>query len=103
MNPMNNVVQPFSEARLRLVMKDVAVDEVLEQRPQQDTQQKQEPYRYDRELALKQREVEHVTNHRNVQNQRGHGMHSRKKFHEIALEHSNRFVLIRDVKPLRHT
>jgi hypothetical protein len=52
MNPVNDVVQPFSEPRFRLVMKDVAVDEVLEQRPQQDTQQKQDPYRYDRELAL---------------------------------------------------
>jgi hypothetical protein len=84
-------------------MKDVPVDEVFEQRPQQDTQQKQDPYRYDRELALPQRDVEHVGNHRKVQNQRGHGMHSRKKFHEIALEHSDRFVLIRDVKPLCHT
>ena len=84
-------------------MKDVAVDEVLEQRPQQDTQQKQDPYDYDRKLTLPQGDVEHVTNHRKVQNQRGHGMHSRKKFHEIALEHSDRFVLIRDVKALRHT
>jgi hypothetical protein len=29
-------------------------------------------------------------------------MHARKKFHEIGLKHSNRFVLIRDVEPLRH-
>src|SRR6266566_5102777 len=34
MNAVDDVVQPFPNSRLRFVMKDVSVNEVLEQRPQ---------------------------------------------------------------------
>ena len=39
-NTVNDVVQPFSGSRLGFVMKDVPVDDVFEQCPEQNTQQK---------------------------------------------------------------
>ncbi len=98
MNAVDDVVQPFSHSRLWFVVKNISVDEVLGQRPEQYAEQKQRHYGHDRQLALPKRHVEHVANDRKVQNERSHWMHAREKFHEIALEHSNRFVLIRDVE-----
>ena len=40
MNTVNDVVQSFSQTRLWLVMKYVPVNEVLEERPKQNTEQK---------------------------------------------------------------
>ena len=40
MNAVNNVVKSFSQTGLRFVMKYVPVDEVLEERPEQNTKQK---------------------------------------------------------------
>src|SRR5690349_24780570 len=37
MHAVDDVVQPFSQARLGLVMKDVPVDDVFEQGPEQNT------------------------------------------------------------------
>jgi hypothetical protein len=78
-------------------MKYVSVDEILDERPEQNAEQKQRRYRNKRQMPMPQRHVKHVANHRKVQRQRNHRMHPRKKLHEIAFEHPDRFVLVRDV------
>ncbi len=40
MDAVNNIVQSFSQTSFRLVMKYVTVDEVFEERPEQNTKQK---------------------------------------------------------------
>jgi len=102
MNTVNNVMQSFSQARLWFVMKYVPVDHVLEQRPEQSTEQKQSRDSQDRQILLPKRDVKHVADDRHIKHQRGRRMHARKEFHEIALEHPNGFVLLRDVEALRH-
>src|SRR6058998_3285831 len=47
MNAVNDVVQALPNSRLRLVMKDVPVNEVFEQRPKQNAQQEQRRYDWD--------------------------------------------------------
>ena len=39
MHTVNDKMQPFSHSRLRFVMKNVAMDDVFEQRPDQHTEQ----------------------------------------------------------------
>ena len=41
MNPVNNEVQLFSQPGLGFVVKNVSVDEVLDQRPEQNAEHKQ--------------------------------------------------------------
>ena len=48
MNAVDDVVQPFSDAGFRFVMKDVPVDEILEQRPEQNAQQEQRSHCHER-------------------------------------------------------
>src|SRR5438034_4456912 len=90
MDAVNNVVQSFSQTRFRFVMEYVPVDEIFDQRPEQNAQQKQRCDRNERQLALPKRDVKHVADDRQVQNQRNRRMHPRKELHEIALEHPNR-------------
>ena len=52
MNTVNNIVQSFSPTGFRFVMKYVPVNEVLDQRPEQNAERKERCYRWKRELAL---------------------------------------------------
>ena len=75
MHSVNHKVQLLSPTSLRFVMEDVPVNEVLDQRPEQNTQQKQRRYGNKRQLPSPQRHVKHVANHRQIQRQRNHRMH----------------------------
>ena len=79
------------------------MDEVFEQRPEQDAEQEKCCDSEDRQSLPPQREVKHAADYREVEDQRRGGVNAREKFHEIALEHADRFVLGRDVASLSHT
>src|SRR5438270_8198280 len=52
MNAVNDEVQPLSQTRFGFVMKEIAVDEVLEQCLEPDSQQEQHCHGGDRKVAL---------------------------------------------------
>src|SRR6059058_4981074 len=60
MNTVDDVVQPFSQAGLGFIMKYVPMDEVLEQRPEQNTEQKQPRDGRDRQFLLPKGNINHV-------------------------------------------
>ena len=101
MNAVHDKVQLFSKMALRFIMKHVPVNDVLEKGPDQHTEQKQSCDRQDRQFVFQKRDVKHVADHRQVEDQRRNWMHMGEELHEIALEHSNAFVPVRDVRP-RH-
>src|SRR6266404_1241792 len=105
MHAVNDKMQHFPGTRLRFVMKDVAMDNVLEERPHQNTEQKKSNDDRDRHIPLRECAVEEVNDHRRVQNDGRGGMNVRKELHELALEHGDTFVLVRNVEAfplLRH-
>src|SRR5436309_10898607 len=101
MNAVHDKVQTFSQTTLRLIMKYIPVNDVLQKRPAQHPERKKCRHSQDRQFALEKRSVEHVDDHGQVEHQRGSWMHMGKKLHKIALEHPNAFVSVRDVGP-RH-
>ena len=98
MHAVNDVVQPFSHARFRFVMEDVSVDQIFEQRPEEHTEQEKSHDNKHRESLPPKCHVKHKADDRQVENQRNRRVHARKEFHEIAVEHSDRFVFRRDVE-----
>src|SRR5438552_16381970 len=100
MHAVDDVVQPFSHARLRFVMENVSVDEVFEQRQEQDAEQEKCCDSEDRQSLPPQREVKHAADYREVEDQRRGGVNAREKFQEIALEHGDRLLRGRDLASL---
>src|SRR4029453_1294375 len=98
MHAVNDVVQPFSNTRFGLVMENISVDQIFEQRPEEHTEQKKSHDNKRRGSLPPKRHVKHRAHDRQVENQWSRRMHARKEFHEIAVEHPDRFVFRRDVK-----
>src|ERR1700731_1388156 len=101
MHAVNDEMQHFPGTRLRFVMEDVAMDNVLEERPHQNTEQKKSNDDQDRHIPLRKCAVEEVNDHRHVQNDGRGGMNVREELHELAVEHGNTFVLVRNVEAFR--
>src|SRR6266446_1973010 len=101
MNAVHDEVQLFSKMALRFIMKRVPVNDVLEKGPDQHPKRKKSRHYQDRQFALEKGSVKHVADHRKVERQRRSWMHMGEELHEIALEHANAFVPVRDVRP-RH-
>src|SRR5215475_4143114 len=97
MHAVNDVVQPSSYTCFRFVMENVSVDQIFEQRPEEHTEQEKSHDNKHRESLPPKRNVKHVADNGQVENQRSHRMHAREEFHEIAVEHPNRLVFCRDV------
>src|SRR4029077_19604696 len=92
MHAVNDEVQPFSHARFRFVMEDISVDQIFEQRPEEHTQQEKSHDSKQRESLPPNGHIKHKADDRQVENQRNRWMHARKEFHEITVEHPDRFV-----------
>ena len=98
MHAVNDVVEPFSHARFRFVMENVSVDQIFGQRPEEHTEQEKSHDNKHRESLPPKCHVKHKADDRQVENQWSRRMHARKEFHEIAVEHPDRFVFRRDVE-----
>jgi len=98
MHAVNDVVQPFSHARFRFVMKNVSMDQIFEQGPEEHTdQEKSNDNKHWQSLPPKCH-VKHKADDGQIENQWSGRVHARKEFHEIAVEHPDRFVFRRYVE-----
>ena len=84
--------------RFRFVMENVSVDQIFEQRPEEHTEQEKSDHNKHRESLPPKCHVKHKADDGQVENQWNRWMHARKEFHEIAVEHPDRFVFRRDVE-----
>src|SRR5436309_14866894 len=100
MNAVHDKVQTFSQTTLRLIMKYIPVNDVLQKRPAQHPERKKCRHSQDRQFTLEKRSVEHVADHGQVEPQRRSWMHMGKELHKIALEHANAFILCGNVGPV---
>ena len=98
MHAVNDVVEPFSYARFRFVMENVSVDQIFDQCPEEHTEQEKSRHNNHRESLPPKCHVKHKTDDRQVENQWNRWMNARKEFHEITVEHPDRFVLCRDIE-----
>ena len=98
MHSVNDVVEPFSHARFRFVMENVPVDQIFGQRPEENTEQEKSHDNKYREALPPKCHVKHKADDRQVENQWNRWMHARKEFHEITIEHPDRFVFRRNVE-----
>src|SRR6476659_1885476 len=94
-------VEALAPSALWFVMENPAMHRVLDQGPDQEPADEQACNRTQRLSARPSREVEHISHEGQINEVRCRRMHMRKKLHEVALKHSDRFVFVRDVM-LRH-
>src|SRR2546430_2303357 len=98
MNPVDDKMKLFSDLAAWLVMKRMAMNHVLKQRPKENTDQEQTHRSQYRQLALPKLDIKRVSDRRSIDHQRFRRMHVRKKLHEIAFEHASAFVFFRNVE-----
>src|SRR6266702_1705506 len=98
MHAVDNVVETFSYAGFRFVMENVSVDQIFEQRPEEHTEQEKSHHNKHWESLPPKCHVKHKADDRQVENQWNRWMYARKEFHEITVEHPDRFVLGRNVE-----
>jgi hypothetical protein len=79
-------------------MENVSVDQIFGQRPEEHTEQEKSHDNKHGEPLPPKRHVKHKTDNRQIENQWNRWMHARKEFHEIAIEHPDRFVFGRNVE-----
>src|SRR6266436_7957553 len=89
MHAVNDIVQSFSHARFGFVMKDVSVDQIFSERPEEHTQQEKSHDNKHRESLPPNGHIKHKADDRQVENQRSRRVHARKEFYKIAVEHSD--------------
>src|SRR4029077_11541705 len=65
---VNDVVEPFSQARFRFVMENVPVDQIFGQRPEEHTEQEKSHDNKYRESLPPKCHVKHKTDDRQVEN-----------------------------------
>src|SRR3954469_17822968 len=97
MHAMKQEMELFPPAALRRVMKNPAMHCVFDERPDQNSQERQANDEAGRETAPSHGEVEHQADDRKVDDQRDGGVDMGKELHDPALEHPDRLILIRDV------
>jgi phosphatidylglycerophosphate synthase len=97
MHAMEHEVKLLSPFAPRLIVENPAVHRVLDETPNQDAGPEQARHDAKRQSMPRRREIEHVTRHRRIDDERYRRVHVRKELHEIAFEHPHRLVLVGDV------
>src|SRR5262245_56968320 len=99
-NAVDDEMELLSNFAVRFVVKRVAMNDVLQQRPDGEADAKPEGNGQDRQLL--DSKIEAGSDQRHVQDQRCRRMNPRKEIDEIAPEQANAFVPRRFVSTLRH-
>src|SRR6266446_2908818 len=94
MHTVHDKMQFFSHSRRGLVMKSPAMNDVLQKRPDQHAKKKERNNSQDRQSIPSERQVKHVSDHRQINHQRRGRMHMGEKLHEIAFKHPHAFVFL---------
>ena len=94
MHAVQHKVETFSPAIFGFVVKCVSMNEVLEQRPTEKTDQKKSRDRAESKRAVPDREIDHVSDDWKIDHERHGGMNMGAEFEEIVLKHPHALVLV---------
>lgn len=97
-NAVHDEMQLFPNRALRLVMKNPAMDYVLEQGPDHHTSKEERANVQDRQFISPDRDVKRERDCGKVDHEWRGRMDVGEKLHEIAFEYPNRFVLFGNVE-----